>query len=212
MFSFFSKKTVLESFCEKLKVETAASQFEDNETVDGLRKALTILLLYSGYHFWQSIKESAELKKFTKDANANIVVFETLVYVWHHVITEINAFLEEAGLEEDDPIVEAVIDSLHISISFLEKYWPDFSAQEILKTRLYLQNPVKAMEKFNFLVLSSYKNNLPAYPGQGGREINTDLLMQMPLLLHIGLFSKSFLPGITESTRRMAETIFGSRE
>lgn len=212
MFGWFSKKTELESFCGKLKVETAATQFEGNETEDGLRKALAILLLYSGYHFWQSIKESAELNRFTKDTNANIVLFETLVYVWHHVMTEMEGYLEEAGLDEDDPISKAVTDSLHISISFLEKYWPEFSAQEILKSRLYLPDPVKAMEKFCLLLLSSYKENLPVSPGKRSKNLNSDLLTQLPLLLHIGPFSKSFLPGITDSTRRMAEIVIEGRE
>lgn len=213
MFGWISKTTELESFCETGKVETAAVQFEGNESEDGLRRALAILLIYTGFHFWQSIRESHQLKKYTKNISANVVIFEALVYAWNYIATEMERCLEEAGLDDDGPIFEAVTDSLHISISIIEKYWPELSPQEALKGRLYLPDPVKAMEKFNRLLLSSYKNELPVLPGKENEELNADLLMQLPLfLVHVGTYSKTFLPGIAETTRRMAETVVQSRE
>jgi len=212
MFGLPSKKTELQSFCEKLKVENAAAEFEGNEDEHGLRNALAILLIYASYHFWCSIKDSPELKKFWKDTSVNVVIFETLVYTWNNVSSEIEHFLEKAGLDEDDPISEAITDSLHISVSILERYWPGFSAREVLKSRLYLTDPIKAMEKFYSHLLTSYKKELPARSGQGSNELNLDLLTQLPLLAHVGPFTKAFLPGIVETTRRMAQLIVESRD
>lgn len=116
MFSWFTKTTELETFCEKLTVENAVIQFEGNENEDGLRGALAIVLIYAAYHFWQSIKETSELKKFAKNTSANVVIFETLVYVWSHVATEVEHFMEELGLDDDDPILEAITDSEGVRI------------------------------------------------------------------------------------------------
>lgn len=211
MFGWFAKTTELESFCKKLNVESAAVQFDGSENEDGLRRALALLLIYSAYHFWQSIKETSELKKYAKHTNANVVIFETLIYVWSHVATEMDDFLENEGFD-DDPISTAVGDSLHIAISMLSKYWPDLSAQDLMKGRLYLPDPVKAMEKFGGLLLSSYNRKVPVLNSSSTNELRADLLTQLPLLILIGSFAKAFLPGITESVRRMAQVVIQERE
>ena len=211
MFGWFSSKTELESFCKKINLESAADQFDGNEDENGLRKSTALLLIYAAYEFWKSIKETTELKEYVKHTSANVVIFETLVYVWSHIATEIDAFLEDEYLEsecfEDDPVSTAIGDSLHISISLLNEHWSVLSAQDLLKSRLYLPNPVKAMEKFSGLLLSSYNRKIPVPNGTNTSEQEIDLLTKLPLLIVTSSFSKVFLPGITESVRRMAQVV-----
>lgn len=132
MFGWFTKKTDLEAFCASLTFAKATAQLEGSENEDGLRRSLALLLLHTAHHFWESLTESRELKTYVRKTSADVVMFETLVYVWSHLSSEMEQALENSGLDEDDPLSQAVTDSLHISMSFLKKYLPEFEPQAVL--------------------------------------------------------------------------------
>lgn len=212
MFGWFNKKTDLEAFCGALTLENAAVQLEGSKNEDGFSRSLALLLLHTSHHFWHSLTESRELKNYVRKTSADVVMFETLVYVWSNLSLEMGRTLEDAELDEDDPLSDAVTDSLHISMAFFMKYLPDFEPQSVLRARFYPRDGLKSMEKYLGHLRSSFGQQLPSAHIHGNDEFSTELATQLHLMAHVGPFTTAYLPGVTEVMNHMATLVLEGRE